>query len=210
MPGYTIDININAGGSGSGQAASSQGASARPTTITDEQRREQYRKGIRRLNIAHSSSFISAKHTADLYEGKGEVERQKAQEFGKAALAGYAATQVVEIGWNAVKTFKLDNIGEKYGDQARQNQVNNALNIAGRAKSVAGSAASGALAGAAAGPVGAIVGAAIGIISNVANQSIQATEAQAKWLRKEQENLYASIRSSERLGVDISQRSRSR
>ena len=55
MPGYTIDININAGGSGSGQAASSQGASARPTTITDEQRREAFRQTLhairRRLEL---------------------------------------------------------------------------------------------------------------------------------------------------------------
>ena len=202
---FTIEVNLNSVGKGTGTGSSGKG----PEDTSDENKQRRL-SAMRRLGLFNSSQISSVISQSERYQ-KASPERQaQMAALGKAALGGYAAAKIVGTGWNAVKTFAINNISEKYGDQARQNEINNTLNGLGIAGGIAGSTVGGAAAGALAGPVGAVVGAVIGLVAGVANQTVKSVEASYKWQRQEYENTLNEARQSERLGIDISQRNRTR
>jgi hypothetical protein len=201
MPDYTIDINLNSVSSKRGDTKdrASGDSQSRKSPAAPASREE----AVNNLwNIDHPN-FNEDDLSAEVSEDRSAQAAKRLSSMSKLAkssigIAGLGTTII-----HGVKTFALDNISEKYGDQARQNTVNNALTIVGYESSIASSVAVGAA-------VGRGVGAAVGAVLGVVNLVIDSIEREMKWQRQEQENLYTSVRASERLGVDISQRSRSR
>jgi hypothetical protein len=208
MADYVIDINLNS----TSKTSEASGSSARSNgTEKDKDHKTQALiRGMKKLNILHAGEITSVADTANAYGSKDAAEQAKLRAIGKASIAAYGTSKIVGIGWNAVKTFTLSNIGEKYGDQARQNQVNNVLSSISVGGNVLSGTVSGAAAGALAGPIGAVVGAAVGLVTSTTSQIVGMVEADAKWQRQEMENMYNEIRASNRLGVDISKRNRTR
>jgi hypothetical protein len=175
MADYTIDINLN---SSTGKTAQSDPSDrSNGTSKSDSYKETALQRGLKKLNILHSGALIQADESATRFLSKSAAEQQKLAAIGKSTVIGMAVSATIGVGWNAVKTFTLGNIAEKYGDQARQNQVNNILSTAGKGASILGSTAVGAAAGALVGPVGAAVGAAVGFIGSVSNQIITMVEA---------------------------------
>jgi hypothetical protein len=210
MPEYTIDINLNSARSGAASTSQAAHDVATPKIASQADTQSRFLKGMKRLNVLHSSSFASAASEASSFETKSDFDKAKQSAFAKGSLTAYMATAVIATTWNAVKTYAIDNIAEKYGDQARQNQANNILKGVGVGASILGGAASGLMAGAMGGPVLAAVGAMIGTVTAITNQAIGNIERELQWQRREYENTIVSARATERLGLDVSKRNRTR
>ena len=197
MPGnLTIDINLH-------DVDDSSAAKQAKEDKDTAEKKSGFIKAAKKLNILNTGSLFGVVEKATDSSLKSEKELAAMKAATNLNIGIMIAGAVLTTGWNATNTFTLSNISEKFGDQALQNDINNLKRGIGISAGLVGSIGAGAMLG---GPVGA----AIGAVTGVAAQAIKMIEAHAQWMRHEQENTYSEVRASERLGVDISQRSRSR
>jgi len=115
--------------------------------------------------------------------------------------------QVVSSATNYT-TYKLSTYGSRYGDSARQNEINNMMTITSAGLSFVTSTAGGAIAGATLGPIGAAVGAAIGAVSSVVGRVVDIIKNNEEYNRKRDIERISENRSFERLGLLASDRNR--
>lgn len=125
----------------------------------------------------------------------------------KKSINAAASLAPVKITSDIVKTgteygmYRLTTIGSRYGDQARQNSVNNLMT----GINVAGSFGVSTLVGAiTAGPTGAVIGA----VSSLLTTALQAVERLETWQQKQDTNTMNEVRSSDRIGKVASDRNR--
>ena len=111
----------------------------------------------------------------------------------KGAGAIGVASAVVDIGTKVV-TNRLSRYGRLYGDQARQNRIDNAMSVAGDLMEAGGTIAAGAMAG---GVPGAIVGAVVAVV----DKAVEIAENLKEYSYNQQENRFESQRESERIGM---------
>lgn len=117
------------------------------------------------------------------------------------------ATEVVNTGKQYL-SYRVNTYGARYGDTARQNELNNMMTVANYGVNLIKSTAEGAIAGATFGPWGALAGAIIGTITDVIGEVIGGVERTDQWQLQQNQNTFNEIRASERLGMMISDRNR--
>ena len=131
---------------------------------------------------------------------KVEDDTDKIIKAAKTVGAIALARQTINAGISYGK-YRANTIGARYGDTARQNEINNMINITDKLVGIGGSTVTGALI---AGPVGA----AVGLISGVIPEILSAIERVDQWNIKQRENDINEVRSSERLGLLSTDRNR--
>lgn len=121
-----------------------------------------------------------------------------------------ATTASLAIGYTAGKkiakqvgTYMISNIGTKYGDQARQNEINNIKSAGSTLLSMGEEIAAGAMV---AGPIGAVVAS----VAAIAGQVVEISERVDEYNQLQKQNSLEEVRSSERLGQISTQRNRQR
>lgn len=145
-------------------------------------------------------------------DNTGSGVSDKLENLKKAAKAVGAISlgkQVLGIGKQELN-YRISTYGAKYGDTARQNELQNMMSIANSGVSLAKNTVSGAVAGATLGPAGAIVGAVIGFVSDGLNQVMGMVHRSEEWSRQQYINNLNETRTSERLGLMKSDRQRGR
>lgn len=136
--------------------------------------------------------------TATAKNGNSGIDKKDV--LKKAAGVTMAYNQIQKI-TTTVVTTKLSQIGSVYGDQAKQNEINNVMSSVGTVSGIGQSIIGGALV---AGPVGAVV---MGLTSLIA-EGYAMFERNASYQRLERENAINSMRSSEALGMTAIDRNR--
>lgn len=127
----------------------------------------------------------------------------------KAVGAVKLAKQVVNIGKQELN-YRISTYGAKYGDTARQNELQNMMTQVNMGVSFVQSTATGAIAGATFGPWGALAGAIIGSVSDIIGKVVDYNHKKEEWERQQYINNLNETRASERLGLMKSDRQRGR
>ena len=120
----------------------------------------------------------------------------------KTVAVTAVASQAVSAGINYAK-YRVNTIGARYGDTARQNEINNMINIADNVMSIGGSTIAGFVA-----TGGNPLGAAVGLVSSLIPKILGAIERVDQWNIQQRENDVIERRSSERLGLLSTDRNR--
>lgn len=108
-------------------------------------------------------------------------------------VKSFSAKSIAGIGWEAVNTVVLSDIGSMRNDVTAQAKVDNTISILNRGKNIAEAA----YIGGAYGPWGAVIGMAIG----AASQLIHAYQANTEWKLQALENKINSNIELEALGM---------
>ena len=138
--------------------------------------------------------------------------KSRDRQFFKDTVAGVgtvmAAKQIVSIGTDIVD-YRLSTVGARYGDTARQNQINNFMTQMNIAGGIASSTISGGVAGfTVGGPIGAAVGAAVMATASIVGEVVQGIQRSQDWEREQIKNNLEEVRTSERLGLMKTDRNR--
>ena len=132
-----------------------------------------------------------------------------------AGLALMAAKEIAKVSREAATTY-VSQIGARQDNIAKQNRIQNTIDIVGEGVStglsILSTASAGATLGSLAGPVGTAVGAAVGtaiaIASEATSKAIEISANLKDYSRLQATNLLEAAKASERLGRTATNRNR--
>lgn len=162
-------------------------------------------------NIPSSKSKAEAKLKNTTGKNTKDPKKEKLEKLQKSlkGLGVMALGKQVLNSGKEIINYRIGTISARYGDTARQNRVQNTMTMIETAGGIIGAAGSGAVAGATVGgPVGAAVGAVIGLVTEAVSIGVQMYERNDEWQRNQYKNNLDEVRSSERLGLMRTDRSR--
>ena len=142
-------------------------------------------------------------------ESSGNDKLDNLVKAAKAVGAVKLAKQVVNIGKQELN-YRINTYGAKYGDTARQNELQNMMTTLDMGTSFVKSTVTGVVAGATFGPWGALAGAIIGSVSDAIGKVVDITHKTEEWQRQQYINNLNETRASERLGLMKTDRQRGR
>lgn len=142
-------------------------------------------------------------------KGSDTSSTTKYKSLAKTIGLTHLGNQIVNTAINVGK-YEVSTISAKYGDTARQNEIQNQIQIMETTKGIASSIITAGIAGSAFGPIGTAAGVAISIISNTINQTVSMFERREMWNLQQSKNTINEIRSSERIGLLSTDRNRGR
>lgn len=159
-----------------------------------------------------------AQEALDVVNGKANIQQSTPSRVSASskmdALKTAKAIGAVHIGKQLINTsisvakYRVGTISARYGDTARQNEINNIISVGEREMGILGSTMSGAMAGSLVGPVGTAVGAVLGFTSSMINEAVQMFERRDQWQLQQNKNNFVENRSMERLGMMTTDRNR--
>lgn len=117
------------------------------------------------------------------------------------------AKTVVSAGTSYLN-YRATTVGARYGDTARQNEINNVMNTIGMVSGIGSATVAGAMAGSIVPGVGTAVGAAIGAVTGMVGQVVDIVKNIENWNMKNTKNTFEENRRSERLGLMKTDRNR--
>lgn len=142
-------------------------------------------------------------------ESSGNDKLDNLAKAAKAVGAVKLAKQVVGLAKSELN-YRINTYGAKYGDTARQNELQNMMTTLDMGTNFVKSTAGGAIAGATFGPWGALAGAIIGSVSDIIGKVVDYNHKKEEWERQQYINNLNEVRQSERLGLMKSDRQRGR
>lgn len=142
-------------------------------------------------------------------ESSGNDKLDNLAKAAKAVGLVKLAKQTVGLAKSELN-YRIGVYGAKYGDTARQNELQNMMKEVDMGVSFLTSTASGAVAGATFGPWGALAGAIIGSVSDIIGKVVNINHNREEWQRETYINNLNEVRQSERLGLMRSDRQRGR
>lgn len=149
----------------------------------------------------------NATSTGDTENSTDDEKKSKLSNSVKAAFIDNIASKAFNM-VQQVSASQVEKLGSIYDNQMRQNQINNLMTSVGMATELVSAGVSGAVTGSVAGPVGAAVGAVLAVAADATKQSIQAYNRVETWDVQQYGNTLNEVRSSERLGIQRSNRNR--
>lgn len=163
------------------------------------------------ISLKDETEKKPAKKALDKATGKdGEDSKSKKirKEISSAmsavkALSAYKVANTFVQGGKQLTNYYLGSVGSRYGDTARQNEINNIMSVGSRVTGAATSIAAGAL-------VGGWAGAVIATVGEIVSNAVNVVTNKDKWNQQQRINDMNEIRQSERLGLLASDRNRGR
>ena len=151
------------------------------------------------VNINTTGESEAEKALNDTTNGSIEVQQDSGSDAtskGKniAAAIGVMSIQKVSQIGNQIASYEINKIGTIYGDQARQNEINNIMTVANTLTGIVSSTITGAA-------VGGLPGAIVGFVLNTASEVIQAGQRVEQYNIQQRDHMLNSNYKLERLGM---------